>query len=84
MAILIGIALACGVLFIWLTGHWFGRVLAFIVFAVLFGGLGGMATAHGVDPLVNILTIIGGIALGWPVSSIPIYVAAANNRRVRA
>jgi hypothetical protein len=64
--ILIGLVLAAGVLWAWLAGHWFGRVLAFLAFAIV-GGIGlDLAMA---DPLGLVL----GTVAAWFVSGIPIY-----------
>ncbi len=46
MVALLSICLALGVLYFWLLGHWFGRVLAFLIFAALFGMMGGSLGAH--------------------------------------
>jgi hypothetical protein len=80
MHILIGVALACGLLYFWLVGHWFGRVLAFLVFAGLLGLGGGMALADSHAAAPGAFGAILGIALAWPVSGIPIYVRRAQIR----
>lgn len=49
MHILIGLVLACGLLYFWLAGNWFARVLTFLPLAVLFAvlcGAGGKAAFH--------------------------------------
>ena len=119
MAILIGIAAAVAVLYVWLAGHWFGRVLMFLLLAVGFGLLGASAGANVQfgqtqpvaavyeaprpkgppvsegqaiadayralpesntpalapipSPALEIIGALIGIALAWPISSIPIY-----------
>jgi hypothetical protein len=40
MHILIGLVLTVGVLWLWLGGHWFGRVLAFLLIATVAGLIG--------------------------------------------
>lgn len=40
MHIIIGLVLAAFVLWLWLAGHWFGRVLAFLVLGVVIGSIG--------------------------------------------
>jgi len=75
MGIAVGVVLALVALYFWLLGHWFARVVAFLLFVVLFGligsaftgSLGPAATNHG---WVGFL--IGGV-VAWFVSGIPIY-----------
>ncbi len=38
--ILLALPLAAGLLYFWLIGHWFARVLMFLAFAALFGFMG--------------------------------------------
>ena len=62
MHILIGLGIAVVLLYFWLIGHWFARVLVFLLFTFCGLVLGQLA---------------GGIAagaIGWFVSGIPIYV----------
>jgi hypothetical protein len=62
MSILTGLGIALVLLYSWLAGHWFARVVVFLLF-VGYGLLIG-EIAGGV--------IVGGI--GWFASGIPIYV----------
>jgi hypothetical protein len=76
MHILIGLALAVALLYFWLIGHWFARVLAFLVFAVCLGAAAGagLAAANPADgAFVGILGLIFGTVAAWFVSGIPIY-----------
>jgi hypothetical protein len=73
VAILIGLVLAAGVLWAWLAGHWFGRVLAFIVLGALFGLAAAQAIGTGSAAGPRLLAVAIGIALAWPVAGIPIY-----------
>ena len=77
MAILIGLAAAVAVLYVWLAGHWFGRVLAFLVLAVPLGAGGAMlfiTTPAGADnPTGAVIGAILGVLAAWFVSSIPTY-----------
>jgi hypothetical protein len=69
MHILLGLAIAAALLYFWLIGHWFARVLMLPVCAVpLSLGLGLLMAPHG----GNIGMLIG-VVLSWPVSGIPIY-----------
>lgn len=79
MHILVGLVLAAVLLYFWLTGNWFARVLTFLLFAGVLGFLGAMATGmDAVAPAHNNAWFgaLLGIALAWPVSGIPIYVRA--------
>jgi hypothetical protein len=73
--ILIGGVFALVVLFFWLTGHWFARVVAFLLFAGVLGLLGALMTGMAERPEHNNgwVGLLLGIALAWPVSGIPIY-----------
>jgi hypothetical protein len=46
MVALLSTCLGLGVLYFWLLGHWFARILAFLIFAALFGMIGGSLCAH--------------------------------------
>jgi hypothetical protein len=70
--ILIGLVLAAGVLWAWLAGHWFGRVLAFIVFAAVLAAIVGGLISGSLDQINPFGAIIGAVA-AWFVSGIPIY-----------
>jgi hypothetical protein len=74
MHILIGLALAAALLYFWLIGHWFARVLAFLLLTAVFGlALGAaFATTGGGGGGFVIGTAIGGVA-AWFVSGIPLY-----------
>lgn len=77
MVFLIVAAAAVPLLYFWLIGHWFGRVLAFLTFGAVLGFIGAMMFgADARPPAVNIawLGVLLGFALAWPVSGIPIYV----------
>ena len=77
MHVLIGLTMAIGVLWLWLSGHWFGRVLAFLTFGVVFAGIGGLlyygAAGHP-DPGIVFGCIVG-LAAAWPVASLPTWRA---------
>src|SRR5690348_14818851 len=44
MEILVGLGFAVVLLYLWLLGHWFARVLVFLLLAALFGLIGAMLT----------------------------------------
>ena len=46
MHVLIGLCLGVALLYFWLLGHWFARILAFLIFAALFGIVGGNLCAQ--------------------------------------
>jgi hypothetical protein len=69
--ILIGIGLAAVLLYYWLIGHWFARVLVFLMLAAGVGLIAGAALGgHDVSWLLGL--VVGGI-VGWFVSGIPLY-----------
>lgn len=71
MHILVGLILALVLLYFWLIGHWFARVVAFLVLAMLLGGAGWLVT--GGYGLLSMFGFLLGAALAWPVSGIPAY-----------
>lgn len=75
MELLIGLILAIVVLWLWLVGHWFGRILAFIAFAIGLGA-GGAVMGLAFAPGATGAGIGGaglGLALAWPLASWPIW-----------
>jgi hypothetical protein len=78
MIFLVAAAVAAGVLYLWLKGHWFGRVLAFLVLAVAFGlACGEVAATFGMtvgNPKgYAIVGMLAGGMLAWLVSGLPDY-----------
>lgn len=72
MHILIGICLALGLLYAWLIGWWFARVLVFLELGVL-GTIGGYGIGSQSDVVAGVLLGIGFVALGWVLASLPVY-----------
>lgn len=70
MHMLIGLVLGCGLLYFWLVGHWFARVLVFLPLAFLLGFI-GIGIAYGQHPSAGVFFAVWGVAGAWPVSSIP-------------
>ncbi len=81
MAILIGLVLAAVVLFLWLAGTWFGRVLAFLLLAAILGLLIGGLMPPPQGAVYNWGGLIFGMVLAWPVSGLPRYLARRAARR---
>lgn len=81
MHIIIGLGAALALLYFWLIGHWFARVVMFLILMLTLGLLGGGLFASGFDRntqadaqhLAMIFGAILGAASAWPVSGIPIY-----------
>ena len=69
MEFLIGLAVACGLLYFWLLGRWFARVLAFLLLAAFVVLLAKNADA--VEFCVS-------LAVMWLLSGIPIYIRRLN------
>jgi hypothetical protein len=85
MAFLVGLILALALLYFWLIGHWFARVLMFLMLSPLFaatvavvaGLLGGNQSHPNSEPSVAIVLVAfcvgaGGV-IAWFVSMLPIY-----------
>ena len=71
MHIVAGLTIAGFVLWLWLSAHWFGRVLAF-----LFGSALAlmMAAATGL-PNVAVGSLLIGLPIAWAIASAPVWVA---------
>jgi hypothetical protein len=71
MHIILGLILAAALLYFWLLGHWFARVLVFIALvctSVLVGFLFGAGNG------AQFVTIsVGGGVAAWFVSGLPLY-----------
>jgi hypothetical protein len=79
MHILIGLAMGLALLYFWLIGHWFARVIVFLILACVGFAAGASIVNFGLyDGHANILgpgLLAGavGAALAWPLASIPTY-----------
>lgn len=76
MVVLVWVLVVVSLMYFWLAGHWFARVLMFLMFALALGlGCGQwVASATGsTTPGPVILGMCVGAALAWPVASLPIY-----------
>ena len=77
MEILIGLGIAVVLLYYWLIGHWFARVLMFPVLAVgtafMCAVLFSYITAGPAEATLSIIGAILGAPLAWPLASLPIY-----------
>jgi hypothetical protein len=77
MHILIGLVLGCALLYFWLVGHWFARVLVFLPMIFLFGFIVvGIASDGHAASSIGFAVSITGVVLAWPISSIPIWYHA--------
>jgi uncharacterized membrane protein HdeD (DUF308 family) len=76
MHIIIGIAAAVALLYYWLLGHWFARILTTIVFVPLFFFIGMVSIMVLTDqkdmPASFAFGIIGAV-LAWPAASAPVW-----------
>jgi hypothetical protein len=82
MLVLACILLTLGLLYAWLSGHWFARVIVFIVLAPLVGLLVGNQTAGPHADMTGGLVGFGiGICLAWFLASIPIYYRRSGFRK---
>jgi hypothetical protein len=81
-AFLLGLLFVVVALFLWLSAHWFGRVLAFLIFAPVFGLLVGGLTPPPTGANYNWGGLVIGMFLAYPVSGIPRYWQAIMQRRL--
>jgi hypothetical protein len=84
MHILIGLVLALVLLYYWLVGHWFARVVMAIILIPSLGVLGGAITADpsGKAPGMAVMGALFGAAAGWFASGAPIYYWRAKVREL--
>jgi uncharacterized membrane protein YfcA len=85
MVALVWVAAALAVLYFWLAGHWFARVLAFLGFVVVLGLVGGEVMTHagGELPIV-VFGVCVGAGLAWFIASLPTYYWRAKIRAFEA
>lgn len=65
MGELIGLGGGLALLYFWLIGHWFARVVVFLLFAI-----SGALMADG-DAQYGALTLLAGFGGGWLIASAP-------------
>lgn len=84
MLTVVAVVAALGLVYFWLTNHWFARVILFIalgpVFGLVFAEVCLGAMHAGYNPSLAIALIACGWAIAWPVSRIPLYL---QRQRVR-
>jgi hypothetical protein len=71
--IIVGLLLATALLYFWLVGHWFARVLVFLVFASLPLAWFVGAVASGGHLASSVAGGITGVVAAWFAAGIPIY-----------
>ncbi len=81
MEILLGLVILVGVLWWWLSGHWMGRVVAFLGFAAVLGFGGAAILASSAAPPSQLFAAIIGATIGmtaaWFLAGIPTYLQRA-------
>lgn len=81
MHILIGLVLVLVLLYFWLLGHWFARVVTLILFVPLFAVAGAaMLGSNGAPQGLVLLGAICGCVAGWFAAGIPVYYWRAKFR----
>lgn len=68
MHILVGLLLATALLYFWLIGHWFARVLVFLLLGAA-GFVIGAISGH--DAPASIIFGVAGVAIAWYVAALP-------------
>ena len=85
IAIVVFVA-ALGLLYFWLLGQWFARVLAFLLLGAVFGLIGvslGKTNPDAPGFIIATWAVLG-IAIAWPLASIPVYVRRHQERSAQA
>ena len=70
MHIIAGLAIGIALLYFWLIGHWFARVLVFLMLGAI-GFLLGLSV--GTDQGGRVVCGIIGAVLAWPIAGLPVY-----------
>jgi hypothetical protein len=76
MIILIAILLGVVLLYFWLIGHWFARVLvtpllwATLWFVLTMFGAGG-SIGGNTSPMISLVSAVAAVVVGWIVASLP-------------
>jgi hypothetical protein len=71
VVVIISLLLGVILLWAWLLGHWFARVLVCIILVLAFGALGG-ACGNG-EPAAQIIFVLIGASVGWAIGSVPVW-----------
>jgi hypothetical protein len=71
VTILVGLVVALAGLYWWLLGHWFARIVCFLVLAPVMGLI--WAALAGRDVAGHLMIGIVVMAFAWPLSGLPTY-----------
>lgn len=87
MVILVGLAFFAFALYAWLVGHWFGRVMAFVVLSILLGFaafvlVAGQFHPHEGGELLGLLAAAGAVGVSWFLSGVPMAHWQAKTREL--
>ena len=88
MHIIASLAIGAALLYFWLIGHWFARVLMFLCLAAVFGFLGASLLAATQDaaaaaPVPGIIGATLGAGAAWYIAGIPLWVQRAKEKQRR-
>jgi hypothetical protein len=78
--LLFGIGFALLLLYSWLMGQWFARVLMFLIFGSIGFAIGCMPL-YGSNAGLGLILIPCGVWVGWLLASIPIYIQRWKDRQ---
>ena len=86
MELMIGAGLALALLYFWLIGHWFARVVVFLCLAfpvLLFAGDANASRIYEHPHLSALATLVIGCGIAWIVASGPMWVLGLRQRIIR-
>lgn len=74
MHILLGLCMGLALLYFWLIGHWFARVLMFVALGVVFGAISFFIVAAntGVEQ-AGFMAVPLGVLAAWYAAGVPTY-----------
>ena len=82
MVVVVALVIGAFVLWLWLAGHWFGRVLAFLSFSAVMVGLAALfMSSRTLETPVYLTVYALCIAAAWLISTLPRRI---QNARVRS
>jgi hypothetical protein len=71
--ILTGLGITLALLYFWLLAHWFARIVMFLLLCPVLWFAGAALGARANDQWSWIPLGLLGLALAWPVASLPLY-----------
>lgn len=82
MHILLGLAMGVALLYFWLIGHWFARILTFLAFVVVLFFVFTETSRGTAEPPPEIAVWMFAMIIAWLIASLPTYYWRHRMRRL--